>query len=441
MDFDNVQTLEFLCILRIIKALENVKKVSNSDLAQWTNFRHLLRISGHQQDQHLKKLRQNANLWHLAEWTDCTVLTKDHCADFLDDSKNQIFQLILNSELHFDHLSKVYLGSSGLASGSSKGSFLYESISEDVLLADLKQFFIKCPNLSDLTLDSFCNDDILVEAVGQHCKKLKKLVLILNPLTCPDKTRLTDDGLIDFIEDSKAVETLEILHLDQAIAAEITPKSLSRLNKMSNLKELGVNFDVFALHPQLVSHYNIQLPMIKVLKMSFSLQWTYKTEIFPDIFANVEHLQSKSLDYPWPSKAIGPWKHSVTCLRTNGKLSDFPKILSSFQSLCHLILELEEYDIASLAFWNILKEQHIPSNKLKTLTLASPLHHFRYENIEHYRKDIIATFQAKLPNLKSMTLCLLEPHLSWKKCNSKFEWLRHQKAPVVPVIKIVPFLE
>lgn len=435
-----VQTLELLCIAKVFNLVKNRENVSKSDITKLTNFRHLLRISGHHEKLKRSRNSNKANLWLLTEWTDSTVLTQQHCHDFLDDQKNQIFKLILGSESNFTYLTKVYLGSSGLHSGSCKGSFLYEAVSEDDLKRQLERFFKKCPNLTDLTLESFCNDDILVEVVGHHCPKLKKLVLILDPLTCPDKTRLTDDGLIDFIEDSKVAENLRVLHLDRALATEITPKSLFRLSKLPKLNELGIGFDVFALNPELVSHYQIRLPMIQRLKVSFNLQWSYKSEVFPQTFPNVVHLHSKSLDYPWPSSAlIGSWRQSLVSLRTNGKLGDFSKILDSFENLKNLTLEMDAYNIGSMNFWNIFKEEKVPKNKLETLALASSIYPYRYEDPETCPKTIIAQFQAKLPLLTSMTLYLLDlaPHLVGIKRRFDYHWLSGQNAPVAPKIQII----
>ena len=53
--------------------------------------------------------------------------------------------------------------------------------------------------------------------IAKHCHNLKRLALICKPLSCPNKNRLTDLGLIDFIEDSVARNKIETLDLGKAM--------------------------------------------------------------------------------------------------------------------------------------------------------------------------------------------------------------------------------
>ena len=78
---------------------------------------------------------------------------------------------------------------------------------------------------------------------------MKRLALECS-IGTPDKKRLTDEGLLDFIEDSVAQSKIENLDLREALSCSITVESIFSLKKLTNLKNLSVNEEQLkSMHP------------------------------------------------------------------------------------------------------------------------------------------------------------------------------------------------
>ena len=74
---------------------------------------------------------------------------------------------------------------------------------------------------------------------------MKTLKISISPLDCSDNTRLTDEGLIDFSEDSVCRHSLETLDLSEAMFCKITSKSILKLKHLSKLQTLMIRVEHF----------------------------------------------------------------------------------------------------------------------------------------------------------------------------------------------------
>lgn len=190
---------------------------------------------------------------------------------------------------------------------STNSSFLYET--EDFLLKDsLKVVLGKTPNLKDLSIFSFCDDDILSEVIAQHCHKLTRLKIALEVLSTPDSRRLTDEGLIDFIEDSKC--QLEHLDLVEAESCSLTAESLVRLKKFSSLTSLEIHGNHLSLleHATRKDHVNLTVTRLRIVQHIFHESIKTILEGVDKVFVNVQDLD---VDFSLPGANI--WRE-IDCI-------------------------------------------------------------------------------------------------------------------------------
>ena len=105
------------------------------------------------------------NFWILTEAHDTTHLSLPEILDVTSLSAS-IFDFIVKSREEFKYLKFLSL-SSKIVTGTATGdSFVYES--EDPVLKHKLASLKKCPNLSDLHINAFCDDEILTEIIGTY---------------------------------------------------------------------------------------------------------------------------------------------------------------------------------------------------------------------------------------------------------------------------------
>ena len=208
---DSLENAAFYAVLKSIKDVT----VSTLDVQEALKpFRHYLRITNkinliRSEDLVLNRKTWNQcirgskliggwkpkvfDLWILTEAQDTTKLYLSEILDFTCVS-TQIFEFIKQSDTEFKYLRELSIGSRIVG---YKDSFAYESL-DAVIKQKLEKSLLKCPNIVELHINAFCDDDILTDIIGKHCQKLKSLKISTSPLDCPDKTRLTEEGIIDF---------------------------------------------------------------------------------------------------------------------------------------------------------------------------------------------------------------------------------------------------
>ena len=196
---------------------------------------------------HDRDWMNNKNRWLLFENEHSTKHEFEEIFRSTDETASEQYQFMIlkrlqSSKVPFYYLTKLLLGSS--LSNKSTGSFHYESKDKDLkdLLIDVLS---NAPNLAQLTIKSFCDDEILAEIIAKKCPKLQVLKIELTPMLCPNKNRLTDEGFIDFIEDTKAKETITKLDVSHAFC-NISLRSVGLMYKFSKLVELHINLDMLS---------------------------------------------------------------------------------------------------------------------------------------------------------------------------------------------------
>jgi hypothetical protein len=141
----------------------------------------------------------------------------------------------------FSSLTTLTLGS--LA--TFKDSFLYE-IEDLKLKKNLAKVLTKLPNLDRLTMNGFCDDDILASIVGgfRCCQNLKHLTISNNFQNCPDNQRLTDEGFCDFIDNLKTSSPmLQTLDISDVKVCSVSAKSVIKLKELTTLKSLSISYE------------------------------------------------------------------------------------------------------------------------------------------------------------------------------------------------------
>ncbi len=321
-----------LAVNKIIRVIGQKKAISNQDVQLFEPFRRLLRLT---QISHLP-ICQNAwhqmsdlDWWRLTQNSDSTHLVLDEILG----SKSEIFSHVVSSaQLELTWLRSLSLSSRAIhpaLSSNNKSYFAYE-VQGEKLKDDLVIFLRKAPNLSDLTIEAFCDDEILAEIVAQNCPKLKSLKIVLESLSCADNRRLTDDGIIDFIEDSNL--NLCQMDLSECVASDVTFKSLRILPKLTHLVAIKLYsehlqcFDLFfnqdSIHPG--------VKKLSIVVSLFDTDFSGLVQNLCTVFPNVEKLEIES--YFSASTALntslGNWRSSVKTL-----IYDDERILKSLKPL------------------------------------------------------------------------------------------------------------
>ena len=185
-------------------------------------------------------------------------------------------------------------------------------------------------------------DDILAEVIAKHCHNLTRLALICKPLSCPNKNRLTDLGLIDFIEDSVARNKIETLDLGDAVACNITLQSIVKLRKLPNLRNLSINENHFPQNELTFDEFDNENKNVQIKNLTVQLEFVAIRH--PDylksldiLFPSVETLTISNRP-PFEGKVIpcSNWAENVKILkcdidsyrRLKNVLKNFPNLVS-----------------------------------------------------------------------------------------------------------------
>ena len=287
MNWKEVKTLELLALKCLLKLFNNLDKVEDEEITYLEDFRHYLRVTNRQKFVRNRKIGRKLTKyqwWLLTENEDSTSL------EFGDFSPEDLSK-VSKSEKNFKFAESLTFNAT-------------DSNSESVQNVLKKASFIK-----KLQIEGKIEDELLGETIALNCPNLKKLKL--------NKFEdLTDDGLIDFIEDSKSkIEELDIAYYSDN-AQGISFKSICKLDKMKSLRKFCVSvkqLKYFSLVPENYTNENITFLKLKFdyLKPDCLENLTFIEKIFPRVkklhvtqivfgLRSMSHFQSKI------------WKHSVT---------------------------------------------------------------------------------------------------------------------------------
>ena len=156
---------------------------------------------------------------------------------------------------------------------------------------NLEKLFKNTPNLKFLKMTAFPDDEIVGNILVKTCKNLIGLSLESNFTNCVDKTRLTDEGICDFIEDSN--QKLQILDLSKALSANISAKTIVNVSQLRCLTKLG-------LHSYQFEHFNLYFKGQEIHSViQLSINCGFSGEKFADLLSNIDKLfvKLKSLSF------------------------------------------------------------------------------------------------------------------------------------------------
>jgi len=164
------------------------------------------------------------------------VINKLVLEEFLGNHwSNKVFQFCIQSHREFPAVKTLEIGSQQI--DKKRLSYLFE-ITESTWKPELRILLSKLPNLVDLTLNEFCDDDTL-SLVGKTCRRIKNLVIIIKPESFQEQ-QLTDDGFLDLIDSQEKCPSLVQIDISDCFTSAITAKAIINLEKITTLIRLHV---------------------------------------------------------------------------------------------------------------------------------------------------------------------------------------------------------
>jgi len=148
---------------------------------------------------------------------------------------SEVFKFLIESDADFQAITCLDIGSQQI--DKKRLSYLFE-ITESTWKPEFRTLLSKLPNLVDLTLNEFCDDDT-ISLVGKHCKKMKNLVVIIKPESFQEQ-QLTDDGFLDLIDSQEKYPSLARIDLSSCYTSAVTAKAIINLEKIKTLVSLHV---------------------------------------------------------------------------------------------------------------------------------------------------------------------------------------------------------
>lgn len=148
---------------------------------------------------------------------------------------SEVFNFLIKSDCDFQAISSLDIGSQQI--DKKRLSYLFE-ITESTWKPEFRTLLLKLPNLVDLTLNEFCDDDT-ISLVGKNCKKLRNLVVVIKPESFQEQ-QLTDDGFLDLIDSQEKSPSLVRIDLSACYTSAVTAKAIINLEKIKTLVSLHV---------------------------------------------------------------------------------------------------------------------------------------------------------------------------------------------------------
>ena len=235
--------------------------------------------------------------------------------------------------------------------------------------------------------------------------------LSCEPTTCPDQKRLTDEGLIDFIEESAAKDKIECIDLKNALSSNITLQSIYHLKQFRKLRSLSIH------EHQLNQSINCEPDSDKVNENLKNL--TVEQDLLPDLcensnyslftlswlYPNVENLNiSAMIFYEKDINKTTKWRENIKVLQCEiDSIRRLNKVCKIFPNLENLIV-----------LWDI-NDFSLPSFEDDLMIEKSKIQHLEIDCSHHISENTIRKLITHFPELTHFKIILNRINNFWKK--------------------------